>query len=222
MTASDGSFGDAAGEMAHENASETEVEDPAQQGSSASAGPDDRVADAGGPDDTSGVSDWVEEGGPLEPQDLDEKEAESAVPSAEEQLAERTLDLQRLQAEYANYRKRVERDRALVAENATFKALTPIIEVLDNIDRAREAGELDGGFKSVAEQLERAVAASGLHRFAEPGEAFDPTRHDALSHMGTDPDVEVTTVKLVAKAGYVMGDRVVRAAQVLVVDPADD
>jgi len=136
-------------------------------------------------------------------------------------LADRTHDLQRLQAEYANYRKRVDRDRQLVADNAAYKALTPVIDVLDTIDRAKEHGELDGGFKAVADQLERAVAASGFVRFGEPGDAFDPTLHEALSHLGADEEVTVTTVKHVAKAGYRLGDRVVRAAQVLVVDPPD-
>jgi molecular chaperone GrpE len=136
-------------------------------------------------------------------------------------LADLTNDLQRLSAEYANYRKRVDRDRQLVAESASFKALTPVVEVLDTIERAREHGELDGGFKAVADQLERAVAASGLVRFGDIGDAFDPTLHEALSHLGTDPEVTVTTVKHVAKSGYRIGDRVVRAAQVLVVDPVE-
>ncbi len=142
-------------------------------------------------------------------------------PSVEQQLAERTADLQRLQAEYLNYKRRVDRDRELVRENATYHALTPIIEVLDNIDRAREHGPLDEGFRGVAEQLERVVAAQGLTRFGEPGDAFDPTIHEALSHIGTDPEVRVTTCKVIAKAGYRMGERVVRAAQVLVVDPGE-
>jgi molecular chaperone GrpE len=142
-------------------------------------------------------------------------------PSVEQQLAERTADLQRLQAEYLNYKRRVDRDRELVRDNATYQALSPIIEVLDNIDRAREHGPLDEGFRGVAEQLERVVAAQGLTRFGEPGDAFDPTVHEALSHIGTDPDVEVTTCKVIAKAGYRMRDRVVRAAQVLVVDPVE-
>ena len=147
--------------------------------------------------------------------------AEEAVPSVEQQLAERTADLQRLQAEYLNYKRRVERDRDLVRENATYQALAPIIEVLDNIDRAREHGPLDEGFRGVAEQLERVVSAQGLTRYGEPGEAFDPTIHEALSHIGQDPDVDVTTCKVIAKAGYRMRDRVVRAAQVLVVDPGE-
>jgi molecular chaperone GrpE len=136
-------------------------------------------------------------------------------------LEERTLDLQRLQAEYANYRKRVDRDRELIAQNATYKVLSPIIDVLDTIDRAREHGDVDGGFKAVADQLERIVSNLGLTRFGEPGDVFDPTLHEALTHLGTDAEVEVTTCQHVAKVGYKIGDRVVRAAQVLVVDPAD-
>ncbi|WP_141014554.1 nucleotide exchange factor GrpE [Nocardioides sambongensis] len=189
--------------------------------------------------ETSGVDNWVEEGGPLEPQDVVEAEvsevseasgeAESGEPveaepvdpaaAAEQALAERTLDLQRLQAEYLNYKRRVERDREMLKENATYAALTPIVDVLDTIDRAREHEPLEGGLKTVAEQLERVVAGLGLVKFAAPGDPFDPTVHEALSHMGSDPEVEVTTVKVVAKAGYKIGERVVRAAQVLVVDP---
>jgi molecular chaperone GrpE len=219
------SFGDAAGEMANE----TEVEAPAQQDASASAGrPDaasDTTTDPGAVDEISGVDNWLEEGGPLEPRDFadaDPVEAGAVGPSADVQLAERTADLQRLQAEYANYRKRVDRDRQLIAENATYRVLAPIIEVLDTIDRAREHGEVDGGgFKAVADQLQGVVANLGLTRFGEPGDAFDPNLHEALSHLGTDPEVTVITCKHIAKAGYKIGDRVVRAAQVLVVDPVE-
>lgn len=149
-----------------------------------------------------------------------------ATPEADEltvtrmELEERTLDLQRNQAEFVNYKRRVERDRELLKENAKYAVLTPIIDVLDTIDRAREHEPLEGGFKATAEQLERVVAGLGLVKFGEVGDAFDPTVHEALSHIGTDAEVEVTTCKVIAKAGYKIGDRVVRAAQVLVVDPA--
>jgi molecular chaperone GrpE len=153
-----------------------------------------------------------------------------AVPEEDELIAvrrqvdERTADLQRLQAEFVNYKRRVERDRELIKENATYAALAPITEVLDTIDRAREHGQtsgqtMDPGFAAVADQLERTVAGLGLTKFGTPGEAFDPTVHEALSHIGEDPEVEVTTCKVIAKAGYRIGERVVRAAQVLVVDP---
>ncbi|WP_300682303.1 nucleotide exchange factor GrpE [Nocardioides sp.] len=145
---------------------------------------------------------------------------EAAGAGVDERIAELTGDLQRLQAEYVNYKKRVDRDRELVAQNATYKVLAPIVEVLDTIDRAREHGELEGGFKAVADQLETIVSGLGLDKFGQPGDAFDPTLHEALSHLGNEEGIETTTVKVLAKAGYRIGDRVVRAAQVLVVDPA--
>jgi len=145
--------------------------------------------------------------------------------AAAQQIAELTADLKRVQAEYLNYKRRVDRDRELVKQNATYAALAPITEVLDTIDRARESAaqsdaEIDGGLRAVADQLERVVATAGLVKFGAPGDAFDPAYHEALSHLGEDPEVSVTTCKVVAKAGYRIGDRVVRAAQVLVVDPA--
>ena len=161
--------------------------------------------------------------GSEEPESAAADETEAAEPSLDALLdarvAELTEDLQRLQAEYVNYKRRVDRDRDLIAENAAYKALSPIVEVLDTIDRAREHGELGEDLKQVADQLERVVAAQGLTKFGEVGEAFDPAFHEALSHLGTDAEVQVTTVKLLAKSGYKIGDRVVRAAQVLVVDP---
>ena len=169
------------------------------------------------PDDISGIDNFIEEGAPLEPSDLADLDPLAA---AQQEAAERTADLQRLQAEFLNYKRRVERDRDLVRENAVFAVLTPMLEVLDNLDRAREAGELEGGFKGVAEQLERIVAGLGLTRFGEPGDPFDPNLHEALAHQGTE-DVAVPTAKFIAKAGYRIGDRVVRAAQVIVVDPAE-
>ncbi len=176
-------------------------------------------------EDISGVDNMMEEGAPLEPADLAEVEGGVPAEGADDltvvrtALAERTADLQRLQAEYLNYKRRVDRDRELIRENATYAVLSSIIEVLDNIDRAREHGPLEDGFKAVAEQLERIVGGLGLTKFGSPGDAFDPTVHEALSHIGEDSGVEVTTAKVVAKAGYKIGDRVVRAAQVLVVDP---
>jgi molecular chaperone GrpE len=188
--------------------------------------PVEPAGSAGTADDISGIDNWVEEGGPLEPIDLEEVEAGAPVddvpvaPDLAVQLEERTADLQRLQAEFLNYKRRVERDRSLTEQNATYRVLVPIIDVLDTVDRAREHGDLDEGFQAVADQLERVVAGLGLTKFGAPGEPFDPNLHEALSHIGEDPDVEVTTCKVVAKAGYRIGDRVVRAAQVLVVDPA--
>ena len=137
---------------------------------------------------------------------------------AQTELAERTLDLQRLQAEFLNYKRRVDRDRELVKQNAVFAVLTGLMPVLDDIDRAREHGEVEGGFKAVADSLERTVTALGLTKFGAKGDEFDPNVHEALMH-GHSPDVTTTTVDVVAHAGYRIGDRVVRAAKVTVLDP---
>jgi molecular chaperone GrpE len=191
---------------------------PPEAGSSGD-GADDLVVDQ--PERTAAEDPAEEEvgGEAAEPEGADEEPEEDPLVRAERALKERTLDLQRLQAEYLNYKRRVDRDRELVRENATFAALAPIVEVLDTIDRAREHGDLDPGFQAVADQLERVVASAGLVRYGEPGDAFDPRLHEALSHIGEDPEVDVTTAKVIAKVGYRIGDRVVRVAQVLVVDP---
>ena len=163
------------------------------------------------------------EGGPdvIEDRDLAEDSPTDLVAdlaTAKQELAERTTDLQRLQAEYVNYKRRVDRDRELVKQNATFQVLTGLLPVLDDIDRAREHGELEGGFKAVADSLERAVAGLGLVKFGEPGDEFDPNLHDALMHAHS-PEVTTTTCQTIIQAGYRIGDRVVRAARVTVVDP---
>src|SRR5436305_2136270 len=108
--------------------------------------------------------------------------AAADLQAAEQKLAERTADLQRVTAEYANYRKRVERDRAAVREQAVANVLSGLVPVLDDIGRAREHEELVGGFKSVAESLEATVAKLGLDSFGESGEPFDPKVHEALLH----------------------------------------
>ncbi len=137
---------------------------------------------------------------------------------AQTALAERTLDLQRLQAEFLNYKRRVERDRELVQQNAVYSVLSGLLPVLDDIDRAREHGELEGGFKAVADSLERSVAGLGLTKFGAKGDEFDPRVHEALMH-GHSSEVTTTTVDVVAHAGYRIADRVLRAAKVTVLDP---
>ena len=145
-------------------------------------------------------------------------------PAAEEalsQLAERTADLQRLQAEYANYRKRVERDRAAVREQALANVLTELLPVLDDIGRAREHGELSGGFKSIAESFESAVAKLGLTTYGEKGDAFDPMVHEALMHSYSDDVTEPTCVQIL-QPGYKIGDRILRPARVAVAEPGGE
>lgn len=133
-------------------------------------------------------------------------------------LGERTADLQRLQAEYQNYRRRVERDRAAVKEIAIANLLTELLPVLDDIGRAREHGELVGGFKSVAESLETVAAKMGLQQFGKEGEPFDPTIHEALMHSYA-PDVTETTCVAILQPGYRIGERTIRPARVAVAEP---
>jgi molecular chaperone GrpE len=162
-----------------------------------------------------------EKGAERPPQDKDGEARSDELTLAQTALAERTLDLQRLQAEFLNYKRRVDRDRELVKQNAVFAVLSGLLPVLDDIDRAREHGELEGGFKAVADSLERTVSALGLTKFGAKGDEFDPNLHEALMH-GHSPDVTTTTVDLVAHAGYRIGDRVLRAAKVTVLDPEQD
>jgi len=135
------------------------------------------------------------------------------------QLAERTADLQRLQAEYANYRKRVDRDRAAVREQAVVGTLSGLLPVLDAIDQAREHGELSGGFKSVADSLQAALGRLGLVTYGEKGDAFDPKIHEALLHSYS-PDVTEDTCVEILQPGYKVGERILRAARVAVAEPA--
>src|SRR6266705_2519381 len=135
-------------------------------------------------------------------------------------LAERTADLQRLQAEYANYRKRVERDRAAVREHALASVVTELLPVLDDIGRAREHEELTGGFKAIAERLESAASKLGLTTFGEAGEPFDPNVHEALMHSYS-PDVTEPTCVQILQPGYKVGERIIRPARVAVAEPSD-
>ncbi|MFF4339608.1 nucleotide exchange factor GrpE [Kitasatospora sp. NPDC001540] len=138
--------------------------------------------------------------------------------AAKREASERTADLQRLQAEYQNYRKRVERDRSTVREIAVSNILESLIPVLDDIGRAREHGEVTGGFKSVAESLETVVAKLGLQQFGKEGEPFDPTIHEALMHSYSSDVTEDTCVQIL-QPGYRIGERIIRPAMVAVAEP---
>lgn len=134
------------------------------------------------------------------------------------ELDERTRDLQRVSAEYANYRKRVDRDRGAAAEQTTGAVLSALLPVLDDIDRAREHDDLVGPFASVAEALTAATGKFGLVGFGEKGDPFDPTRHEAVAHQ-TSADVTEPTCVDVMRRGYTLGERLLRPAMVAVADP---
>jgi molecular chaperone GrpE len=132
-----------------------------------------------------------------------------------------TNDLQRLQAEYANYRKRVERDRSLAYELAIGSVLTSLLALLDDVDRAEQHGELIGGFKAVADQLNAITARIGLEKYGTEGEAFDPQIHEALMH-DMSSDVAVATASKILQPGYKYKERILRPARVSVTDPTGE
>ena len=134
-------------------------------------------------------------------------------------VEELTADLQRVTAEYANYRKRVDRDRVAVVEMATAGLLNELLPVLDDVDRARQHGDLTGAFQAVGERLEAVTERLGLERFGEAGEPFDPSVHEALMQAEPDPTATVATCAQVLQVGYrLKGGRVLRPARVSVAD----
>ena len=156
----------------------------------------------------------------------DAAESDGDVAKLEAELAERTADLQRLQAEYVNYKRRVDRDRALVQERAVRDVLESVLPVLDDIQAARDHGDLvEGPFAAIADKLESTLGKYGLVRFGAKGEAFDPMRHEALMHAPWPADDELptdataTTVVTVLQPGYRAGEQVLRPARVAVADP---
>lgn len=142
---------------------------------------------------------------------------EAEVSEAEHKLAELTADLQRVHAEYANYRKRVERDRESVAASAKAQVVTEFLGVLDDLERAGAHGDLTGAFKAVADKFTAVLTKTGLEAFGHEGEPFDPAVHEAVQHS-TSSEVDGPTVTGVLRRGYRLGDKVVRAALVAVTD----
>lgn len=155
---------------------------------------------------------------PRDPSDLVGPSAQEALLT--EALAERTADLQRLQAEYVNYKRRVDRDREANRELVIGSVLTELLQTLDDIGRAREAGELEGAFKAVAESVERVTEKLGLVKYGEVGDPFDPRIHEALLHNYSD-EVDGPTATLVMQPGYRLGERILRPARVAVSEPTE-
>ena len=168
-------------------------------------------------------------GAPSGAQAREEQMSEQETPVAEQapvgdggdlqkQLAERTDDLQRVTAEYANYRRRVDRDRSLVVDQAAERFAVQLFPVVDDISRARDHDELTGGFKLVADRILGLLDGLGVEAFGKAGDPFDPSLHEAVIH-DTSPDVGVPTATTVLRQGFRRGDRVLRTAMVAVSDP---
>ena len=144
--------------------------------------------------------------------------SDEAVAEVIDPVTALTENLQRLQAEFANYRKRIERDRSLASDLAISSVLFEFLAILDDLDRAESHGELSGGFKAVAEQINATMTKLGLEKYGSAPEAFDPNIHEALLHE-TSSEVRETTVSKILQPGYKYKERILRPARVVVTDP---
>ena len=135
-----------------------------------------------------------------------------------QELAERTDDLKRVTAEYANYRRRVDRDRSLVVDQAAERFALQLFPIVDDIERARDHGDLTGAFKVVADRVLGLLDGLGVTAFGIAGDPFDPSLHEAVIH-DTSSEVSVPTATTVLRQGFRRGDRVLRTAMVAVTDP---
>lgn len=149
------------------------------------------------------------------------EEPTDRVAELESLVAERTLDLQRLQAEYVNYKRRVDRDRQMAKQQGAEGIVRELMPVLDSIHMARQHDELSGGFKMVADELGKLAEKHGLVAFGEVGDEFDPNLHEALMQVPL-PGATITCVSQVMQRGYQMNERVLRPARVAVSDPDPD
>ena len=172
--------------------------------------PQDAAPAPGGPDPSS-TTDPLTETASVADKD-------SRVTELETALAERTADLQRLQAEYVNYKRRVDRDRDVSRKSGEESVLKDLLGVLDDIRSAGEHGELSGAFKAVGDEVARVTAKHGLVTFGEKGDTFDPHVHEALLHS-LSPDVSGPTCVEILQPGYRVGERVLRPARVAVAEP---
>jgi molecular chaperone GrpE len=142
--------------------------------------------------------------------------------AAGDKVAELTADLQRVQADFANYRKRALRDQQAAADRAKAAVVSQLLGVLDDLDRARKHGDLESGpLKSVADKLDGALSGLGLTAFGAEGEDFDPVLHEAVQHEGDGGEGSRPVIGTVMRHGYKLGDNVLRHALVGVVDTVD-
>ena len=137
---------------------------------------------------------------------------------AKKEAAEYLEALQRERAEFINFRNRSQKEQERFRQHGIIDVLTALLPALDDIDRIREHSEMDESFKAVSANIDKAFEKFGVEKFGEKGEDFDPTKHDAILHK-PDPQAEKETVDTVVEAGYRIGDRVIRAARVVVASP---
>ncbi|MDN8626400.1 nucleotide exchange factor GrpE [Corynebacterium ureicelerivorans] len=146
-------------------------------------------------------------------------DGDGAVSDIELQLAERTESLQRVSAEYANYRRRTERERSQAGDNAKAKFATQLLPLLDDLDLAEQHGDLsEGPMKAFADKFRAIVSGQGITEFGAEGDEFNPEIHEAVQDLSQGDTKVVGTV---LRKGYTIGDRLVRNAMVIIADPAE-
>ena len=184
------------------------------------------AADAAKPADSQPTADQPAapkpEEGPADAGNGDQQDADedtlTPLGKAKKEAADYLEALQRERAEFINYRNRAKKEQDRFRQHGIIDVLTALLPALDDIDRIREHSEMDDSFKAVAAKIDKAFEKFGVEKFGEKGEDFDPTKHDAILHK-PDPNAEKETVDTVVEAGYRIGDRVIRAARVVVASP---
>lgn len=201
-----------------------DMDDLSGQTAPSGTGPAADDAAAGAPEaaaaDTAAASAQAEDSAAAE--NATDADAETLTPlgQAKKEAAEYLEALQRERAEFINFRNRAKKEQDRFRQHGIIDVLTALLPALDDIDRIREHSEMDDSFKAVATKIDKAFEKFGVEKFGEKGEDFDPTRHDAILHK-PDPTAEKETVDTVVEAGYRIGDRVIRAARVVVASPQD-
>lgn len=142
------------------------------------------------------------------------EQAEDSTSGLQAQLDERTADLQRVSAEFANYRRRMDRERTAGIEAARAGVLSELLPVIDDLDRAREHGDLtEGPLKAFADKMVTVLASQGVEAFGEEGDSFDPNVHEAVQDESDGGEPVLGTV---LRKGFRMGERILRSAMVIV------
>lgn len=170
-------------------------------------------------DDEANASKSKENNDSSDTQSNEKEDSLTPLGKAKKEAAEYLEALQRERAEFINFRNRASKEQDRFRQHGIIDVLTALLPALDDIDRIREHSDMDDSFKAVAAKLDKAFEKFGVEKFGEKGEEFDPTKHDAILHK-PDPDATKDTVDVVVEAGYRIGDRVIRAARVVVASPA--
>ncbi|RFT38230.1 nucleotide exchange factor GrpE [Gardnerella vaginalis] len=171
-------------------------------------------------DDEANASKSKENNDSSDKQSNEKEDSLTPLGKAKKEAAEYLEALQRERAEFINFRNRASKEQDRFRQHGIIDVLTALLPALDDIDRIREHSDMDDSFKAVAAKLDKAFEKFGVEKFGEKGEEFDPTKHDAILHK-PDPDATKDTVDVVVEAGYRIGDRVIRAARVVVASPAN-